>query len=96
LAFLLGRITAGLLGALFSYVRLRLLFLKTGEALIGSSSEMNFFNAYLYHARQLSLTEDFSLTHEEVEKNTWRAPLDELAEKWPGVVARFTIEAHGS
>ncbi len=55
-------------------------------------AEINFFNAYRYHAAALEDDTSITLRPEEFEEDAWREVYDEFASAWPDVAARFTEE----
>jgi hypothetical protein len=53
-------------------------------------SEVNFFNAYIFHARRKKKPLDLAVSDKELDESNWRPVFMDLAAKWPQIVARFT------
>ena len=57
-----------------------------------TASERNFFNAYRLHASKVGITTNINVTDAELREEHYMTSFEELAHKWPEVVARFTTE----
>lgn len=57
--------------------------------LILTVSEIIFFNAYIYYAKKLNKTIDITVSADEITKNEWMIPYEDLALNWPKIVNRF-------
>jgi len=88
LCFVGARITAFFidftLGIYFARRYLRLI----GDAL--TESEINFLNAYRFHAAAIGITTDLDLTTSEMSEGHWMPTFTAFAVEWPTVVQRFT------
>lgn len=101
----IGLITVGWLGVVMYFVgrcAASLIFLcivepifmlieKKNGGMPLTSSERNFFNALMFYAVYNRINFDFYLSDSELASNKWEKPFLELQQKYPQVVARFTL-----
>ena len=90
LAYVGGRVVAGMLNQLMESWNGRRMYREIGTALWGS--ETNFLIAYRWHASRLGKTTDLASSPEEVEAGEWKTCLLVFASQWPVVAQRFTDE----
>lgn len=67
-----------------------MIFKKTG--LFISSSERSFLHAYRLCASRAGVTRSIEVSDHEMEPSSWCDVFDDLTEKWPIVVSRFTSD----
>lgn len=89
-AFFIGRFLAWSISQVLEIQDMKRIYKMTGLPL--TASERHFFNAYRIHASRLGKTTDISVTEEELSEDNWKPAFNELAIKWPEVVARFTLD----
>ena len=91
---LIAFFAAKFLGRIITYI-IDLLQSKRTYKLVGhafTASERNFFNAYRLHASKFGITTNINVTDTELREEHYMKSFEELANKWPEVVARFTAE----
>lgn len=89
-AYLAGRVIAGVLNGIINHFNEKRIERQVGTYV--TMSEVNFLNAYMYHARRKKKSLDLSVSDEELEESHWQPVFMDLATKWPQVVARFTTD----
>lgn len=87
-AFFIGYILAEFINAIFHQWNGKRIYPSSGIP----GSEINFFIAYRTHASRVGCTTDIALSDAEREEANWSACFEDLAEKWPEVVRRFTYD----
>jgi len=87
-AYIVGRMVAGLVNGVVKHFNGQRIKRDVGTYL--TTSEINFLNAYAFHARRTDQSLDLGVSDEELEESNWRPVFVDLALKWPRVVARFT------
>ena len=90
LAFYIGKLIAEIISQCLEFWKTKRSHKLTGLAF--TSSEVNFFNAYRFHASRIGVTTDIDLKDKETEQENWEATFEDLAKKWPEVVERFTTD----
>jgi hypothetical protein len=90
LAFYIGKLIAEIISQCLEFWKTKRSHKLTGHAF--TSSEVNFFNAYRFHASRIGVTTDIDLKDKEAEQENWEATFEDLAKKWPEVVERFTYD----
>ena len=94
LAFVLARLTSGIVFYLAELLYGRFVFRKTGIAVLGS--ERSFFHAFRLEANRHGVSTELTVSDAEVEPSNWEPVLQDLAVKWPAVVSRFTEDESGT
>ena len=98
LTYVAGRVPAGVVNGIIGIIdamnakRIRLNAERFGKQ-VGISftmSEMNFFTAYIYHARRETKSLNLAVSDEELDESNWQPVFMDLAAKWPQIPARFT------
>jgi hypothetical protein len=89
IAYIVGRIAGGACGTVLEMWNSRRIYRGTGFCVTGA--EINFLNAYRLHASRLGKTIDLELSPKEETDGAWKACLEDLATRYPEVVARFEI-----
>ncbi|MBI3812909.1 MAG: hypothetical protein HY279_00370 [Nitrospinae bacterium] len=90
IAYFVGAIMANFVKMAIDLINSNRLFKKF--ALYVSGSEINFYNAYLWHATKLGKSLDLTISDDELKRENWNQAFEDLAVKWPEVVNRFTID----
>jgi hypothetical protein len=88
LAFFVAKFFAWAVAQALEFIDAKRVFRLSG--FVFTASERHFFNAYRLHASRLGITTDISVSEEEAREENWQVVLEDLAVKWPQVVARFT------
>ena len=86
-AFLIGRILAGIINTGIGFLQSKQIYSKSG--LVVTTSEINFYNAYRLHASATGKSTDISVSDDELKEENWIECYKDLATKWPEVVQRF-------
>jgi len=89
-AFILGRIAAGLLAGAIDMAYAKYVFKKSGLAI--TASERSFFHAYRLSADQLGGSRSLEVSEEELRPENWKGVFNDLLDKSPVVVSRFTTD----
>lgn len=89
-AFLIGRLLAGIVNGALNWHRAYYYHSVLGDAV--TASEVNFINAYRLHASKLGVTTDISVSDDEMLQDNWYPAFVALTIKWPEVTARFTYD----
>jgi hypothetical protein len=89
-SYIASRVFAGVVNGIINHFNGKRIQKQVGTYV--TMSEVNFFNAYMYHARRKKKSLDLSVSDEELEEANWQPVFMDLAAKWPKVVARFTEE----
>jgi hypothetical protein len=90
LAFFVAKFLGWIIAYLIDLTQSKRTYKITGHAF--TASERNFFNAYRFHASKIGITTNINVTDAELRDEHYRKSLEELANQWPSVVARFTAE----
>ena len=86
--YVAGRIIAAVVNGIIGHFNGNRIQRQVGTYV--TMSEVNFFNAYTYHARRKKKSLDLSVSDEELDESNWQPVFMDLAAKWPQIVARFT------
>ncbi|MBI4480165.1 MAG: hypothetical protein HY651_09100 [Acidobacteria bacterium] len=89
-AFFAGKYTAGMVSYAIEAWNTKRIYSKSG--LPATLSEINFFNAYRLHASEIGQPTDIALSDSELKEENWKECFEDLALRWPEVVARFKID----
>lgn len=87
-ALFIGKILAGMVNIIFELWNVKRIYRASGIPV--TQSEISFFNAYRIHASRLGCTTDITLSDSEWEEVNWSECFEDLANRWPEVVRRFT------
>lgn len=90
IAFFAGKLIASIINLIISNINETRIHKEIGIAV--TMSEINFLNAYRYHAKIEKGQLDFAVKKEELLKDNWSPCFDNLVKEWPIVVQRFTKE----
>ena len=90
LGYVAGRVLAGVVNGIINHFNLKRIQKQVGTYV--TMSELNFFNAYMYHARRNKKSLDLTVSDEELDESKWLPVFTDLAAKWPQIVARFTTD----
>jgi hypothetical protein len=90
MAFVLGRLACGAVFGIVEWQHSGHVYRKTG--LFVSSAERSFFHAFQLEANRLGASTDLRVADNELAAANWRPVLEDLAVKWPEIVARFTVD----
>lgn len=90
LAYFIGKFSGWIVARAIEIIETKRYFKLTGFAF--TASERCFFNAYRLHAAKHGITKDINLSAEEEKEENWRPSFEDLAQQWPEVVARFTVD----
>jgi hypothetical protein len=84
-----GGVVAGYVAREFIVEPMRMKYYKNRVDYPLTSSEVNFINAYRFHANRLGVTMGVYVAEEEIESGNWIESLKDYATKYPQAVARF-------
>jgi len=89
LAFFIGKVIAYLAGMLIELFKMKKMKKDLG---IGFSlSEINFFNSYKFYANQQGISNDITVTDDEVKEGKWIEAFEDFAKKHPEAVQRIKL-----
>ncbi|MCX5803823.1 MAG: hypothetical protein NTU69_09900 [Proteobacteria bacterium] len=88
MAYFVGVILANIVNMTIDSINSNRLFKKFGSYVSGS--EINFFNAYHWHAAKLGKSLDLTMSDDELKRENWDQAFEDLAARWPEVADRFT------
>lgn len=89
-AWFVGVILAEIVSWIIDLININRSFKKFGVCI--TKSEIDFLNAYRWHAVRLNKSLDLTLSDDELKEENWSQCFKDLALKWPEVVSRFTFD----
>jgi len=89
-AFVLARVSCGIVFGIVELAYGKHVFRKTGIAV--TASERSFFHAYRLEASRLGVSTDLAVLDAELASPNWESVFQDLAVKWPAVASRFSAD----